>query len=135
MNNKKPAPKTPRTCAATSERPPFFRRVDIWIIAILALVGVVWLALTLATSEGTVAIVTVTQGTSQHVQIIPLSTDNTIHVDANLPTTLHVEDGTIRFINSQCPDHTCESFGQISREGEWALCAPAGVLVSIQEDS
>ena len=44
---------------------------------------------------------------------------------------LQVKDGTISFQDSQCPDHVCEQFGQLSEEGAWAACVPAGVYVQL----
>ncbi len=34
---------------------------------------------------------------------------------ARFPVTLEVSEGRIRFINSQCPDHICESYGWLSK--------------------
>ena len=45
--------------------------------------------------------------------------------------SLEVKDGAIRFVDSQCPDHICEGFGFISQEGDYAVCMPAGVAVTI----
>ena len=44
---------------------------------------------------------------------------------------LQVKDGPISFQDSQCPDHVCEQFGQLSEEGAWAACVPAGVYVKL----
>ncbi len=41
------------------------------------------------------------------------------------------EEGTIRFDQSDCPDHTCERMGRISRPGQTAVCVPAGVIIKI----
>ena len=46
---------------------------------------------------------------------------------------LEVKEGKIRFINSVCPDHVCEGFGWLSKEEDKAVCAPARVVVSIEE--
>ena len=62
---------------------------------------------------------------------INLSKDAVYHIEAELPVTLEVVGGKIHFINSLCPDHTCESFGLISREGESATCMPAQLVVTI----
>ena len=49
--------------------------------------------------------------------------------------TIHllVQDHTISFINSECPDHLCEGFGKISNVDQMATCLPAGVAVIIGE--
>lgn len=67
-------------------------------------------------------------------QYIDLSKDGVYNIDAVFPVTLEVKDGSIAFINSQCPDKLCEGFGHISHEGEIAVCLPAGVALSIDEE-
>lgn len=46
---------------------------------------------------------------------------------------LQVKDGAIAFLGSQCPDHICEQFGWLDKDGAWAACVPAGVYVVVQE--
>ena len=38
---------------------------------------------------------------------------------------LQVKDGAIAFLDSQCPDHVCEQFGWLDKDGAWAACVPA----------
>lgn len=45
---------------------------------------------------------------------------------------LQVKDGAIAFQDSQCPDHICEQFGWLDKEGAWAACVPAGVYVVVE---
>ena len=67
-------------------------------------------------------------------QRIPLSRDGTYSIEgAPFSVTLEVRDGAIRFVDSQCPDHICENFGWLSKEHDQAVCAPAGVVVSVEE--
>ena len=37
---------------------------------------------------------------------------------------LQVKDGAIAFLDSQCPDHVCEQFGWLDKDGAWAACVP-----------
>lgn len=70
---------------------------------------------------------------SDEVIRIELDKDGEYHIDGGkLPVTLVVKDGAISFYNSQCPDHICEGTGFISREGQTAICMPAGVAVIIE---
>ena len=46
--------------------------------------------------------------------------------------TLVVEDNSIRFVDSKCPDHVCEHFGPASNEYDFPACLPAGVSVRIE---
>ena len=45
---------------------------------------------------------------------------------------LHVENGGIDFVNSPCPDHTCEGFGVLKNQGDWAACMPAKASLTIE---
>ena len=45
---------------------------------------------------------------------------------------LQVKDGAIAFLDSQCPDHVCEQFGWLDKDGAWAACVPAGVYVVVE---
>lgn len=48
------------------------------------------------------------------------------------PSVLRVEDGTIRFVDSACPNQLCVQWGEIHREGEIRVCLPNQVWVTIQ---
>ncbi len=45
---------------------------------------------------------------------------------------LQVRDGTIAFVDSPCPDHVCEQFGQLSEVYDWAACIPAQAMLTIE---
>lgn len=68
----------------------------------------------------------------QNQQIISLDTNGQYDFEANGYTVhLVVEDGSIRFVDSECPDHLCEGFGRLSNADEMATCLPAGVSVVV----
>ena len=52
-----------------------------------------------------------------------------------VPVTLEIKDCSIRFYESQCPDHICENYGYISREGETAVCMPNRTVLTIYAPS
>lgn len=54
------------------------------------------------------------------------SGDYTIH--------LVVEDGSIRFVDSPCPDHLCEGYGRLSQQDDWAACLPAKATVMVMTE-
>lgn len=118
---------------------PFFARAEVLVVAVLLLGALLWLVLSRlpgAGAGGATARVSITRGgngESAESFTISLAEDRLLQVEGDLPVTLEVKDGAIRFVDSHCPDHLCEDFGWIRREGEWALCAPAGVLVSVQQ--
>ena len=64
---------------------------------------------------------------------IPLNTDKTYDIDTGTYTIhLKVEGGGIAFVDSPCPDHTCEGFGVLRNSGDWAACLPARASVTIE---
>lgn len=66
---------------------------------------------------------------------IDLTQDGTHEIaGAALPVTLEVQDGKIRFVDSQCPDHLCEGFGWVETEYDTAVCMPAGVVLGIETE-
>ncbi len=114
-------------------RPLWARRWEPLLAAALLAAGLLWWVLARG-GAGAVARVSVTAGAEAGRSFaLPLAEDALVRIDAALPVTLEVAGGAVRFIHSQCPDHLCEGFGWISHEGEWALCAPAGVLVRVEE--
>lgn len=62
--------------------------------------------------------------TLQEDCIITLKTDPVV--------TLEVKDHKIRFIDSECPDGTCEKMGFLSNAGQTAACIPAKVIVTVE---
>lgn len=113
----------------------FFRKSDLFILLAVLLAAALWWFFS-GRSTGTVAEISVGVDSEQRVTTVPLSKDAIINVEgAPFPVTLEVKDGAIRFINSQCPDHRCEGFGWLRRDGEWALCAPARVYVRVVDPS
>ena len=112
------------------EKQQFFKKKDLFIVAVLLIAALALGGFYLLTRDtGAKAQITV-NGVKD--QVISLSKDGTYHVDnGELPVTLEVKDGAIRFVDSKCPDHICEGFGFISQEGDYAVCMPAGVAVTI----
>ena len=55
-----------------------------------------------------------------------------ITLKTNPIVTLEVKDHKIRFINSECPDGTCEKMGFLSTAGQTAACIPAKVIVTVE---
>lgn len=64
---------------------------------------------------------------------IPLDEDALYDIDTGFYTIhLKVEDGGIAFVDSPCPDHTCEHFGTLRDPGDWAACLPARASLTIE---
>lgn len=65
---------------------------------------------------------------------IPLNRDDRYDLDTGYYTIhLQVRGGRIAFVDSPCPDHKCEGFGWLSKDGDWAACLPARATVTVME--
>ncbi len=62
-----------------------------------------------------------------------LDEDGLFDLETESGYTVHLEvlDGAIRFVESPCPDHICESYGWINYENQFAICAPSTVTILI----
>ena len=75
-----------------------------------------------------------TYGDANTVLPISLAKDAVYDVDTGYLTVhIQVQDGAARFVDSPCPDHICENYGWLSKEHDQAVCAPGGVVVTIEE--
>lgn len=101
------------------------------IFSVLVLAAAGLLLLLRPWNQGAKAVVSLADGSQQ---TISLSADGRYDLAGNGGITAHlvVEDNSIRFVESECPDHRCEGFGRLSREGDWAACLPAGISVVIE---
>lgn len=63
---------------------------------------------------------------------IPLWKDGIYEAESNgMNLYIEVKDGKAAFINSPCPDHTCEQFGET--EGDIAVCLPGAAILEISK--
>ena len=71
-------------------------------------------------------------GEPVQTMVIDLHEDAQYDVDTGFYTIhLRVEDGSIAFVDSPCPDHLCEGFGRLKSAGDWAACLPAYASLSV----
>jgi len=54
------------------------------------------------------------------------------HYEGNIDLTIVAENGTIKFLESQCPDQICVNTGVLSKPGDFAACLPAETIVIIE---
>lgn len=103
------------------------------LAAALAMLG--WQLL--ARSRAPAAVAVLTYGSSPQAELrIPLDTDARYDVDTGLYTVhIQVQGGAAAFVESPCPDHTCEGFGWLSEPGQWAACLPAQAMLQVEETS
>lgn len=114
-----------------SER-KLIKPADVIIIFLIAALSVYLLIGAFSPSDKSlVAVITVN---GEEVRRIDLSSaeDEIITLDTSPTVTLEIKDGRIRFIDSLCPDSTCENSGFLDSHGDTAACVPAGTVVTIQ---
>jgi len=64
---------------------------------------------------------------------LPLAENRTMAVRGHLgESTVEVNEGRIRFLDSPCPGRYCVHMGWIRQTGEVAACLPNGVVVEIR---
>lgn len=102
------------------------------LLVVLTAAGILWLFAGGA-DEGVAATVTSPDGT----RVIALfqNGDTVLTGQAGHTVTLRVEDGKIRFLESDCPDRICVNSGWLSRAGQTAACVPAGITVRIDGET
>jgi hypothetical protein len=63
----------------------------------------------------------------------PLDRDREIDVPGPLGVSrIVIEHGSVRFVDSPCPNKTCVHSGAVSRAGSGVACLPNGVMVTIE---
>lgn len=102
------------------------------VVALLLVAALLWAWQAAHQKAGAVAVLTFGAGNEQ--RLFSLQEDGRYDVDTGRYVIhLQVEQGSIRFVDSPCPDHTCEGFGRLDTVGQWAACLPAQAVVRIEE--
>lgn len=107
------------------------KRSDIFVIFLtLSLIFSTFLIFRGTSDESSVAIITVDKKTEKQIDLT-LQENCIITLETEPLVTLEVKEGKIRFIDSKCPDGTCEKSGFLSKVGDTAACIPAKVIVTV----
>lgn len=110
---------------------PLIKITDIFIIATILVVAVVLLFANTKKTESPVAVITVDGKVYQRIDLA-IAKDQIITLDTSPSVTLRIKDSAIAFVNSHCPDGTCEKSGYLKSAGDTAACVPAKTVVSIE---
>lgn len=103
----------------------------LFLCVVLGLAALLW---ALNPRGGTGAVAVLQYGDPAQTLRFPLNQDRLYDVDTGVYTIhLQVSDGGIAFVQSPCPDHTCEGFGTLRQSGDWAACLPARASLTIEE--
>lgn len=125
--------KAPEKASGSKGLKPWMKNL-IFALVILAVAAALYFGVRAAHSSkepGLEAIVDFGDGITE---TLPLDTDHDYVYDVgNYVVHLQVKDGAVAFLDSRCPDHVCEQFGWLDKDGAWAACIPAGVYVVVEE--
>lgn len=109
------------------------RLADVGIVlTVAALAGLLWL-FSLWGAPATAAVVTTPAG--ERTISLSQNGDTVLTGRDGHTVTLRVENGKIRFLESDCPDRVCVNSGWLSRAGQTAACLPAGITVRVTGDA
>ena len=105
----------------------------IFAAVLLAAALVLWL-MTSAGGSAPADLAVLTYGADGRTMEIPLDRDERYDIDTGKYVIhLEVKDGAVRFVDSPCPDHICEGYGWLSKDGDWAACLPAMASLTVME--
>ena len=125
--------KTAETASCSRKRKPWMKNL-IFALVVLVLAAALYFGVRTAHSGkggGLQAVVDFGDGITE---TLPLDTDHDYLYDVgDYVVHLQVKDGAVAFLDSQCPDHVCEQFGRLDKDGAWAACIPAGVYVVVED--
>lgn len=125
--------KTAETASGSRKWKPW-RKNLIFALVVLVLAAALYFGVRAAHSGkggGLQAVVDFGDGITE---TLPLDTDHDYLYDVgDYVVHLQVKDGAVAFLDSQCPDHVCEQFGWLDKDGAWAACIPAGVYVVVED--
>lgn len=111
----------------------FFKRTDILIIiGILAVSVASWGIYSLAAEGGSVKAEIYYY--SELVETVDLSggEEKSFSIPQDENVILHIyQDGSIAFVESDCPDKVCIHAGKLRTAGQFAACLPNGIVVRI----
>lgn len=111
----------------------FFKRTDIIIIAgIIAVSVAVWGIYHFAFAEDRVKAEIYYY--SELVKTVELTAgeDRTFSIPQNEHVVFHqYKDGSIAFVESDCPDKVCIHAGRLKTAGQFAACLPNGIVMKI----
>ena len=100
-------------------------------VAILAAACGIWIHLALIQTDQTYGEIWLDGELYQQIKLDD-STQETIQLDGKMSeVTIQAEGKRMRFVLSECPDHTCERTGWISGVGQTAVCLPNRVMIKI----
>ncbi len=124
-----------RKNASGEAKARFWQRRDLIIILILLLLASIW-ALFLrqheAQSSGRLyAVIQLKNQELDRIPMVPGQARDFVY-DAHPGVRFHrYEDGSLAFVESDCPDKLCIHMGKVRRPGQFAACLPNEMLLTV----
>ncbi|MGN0526157.1 MAG: NusG domain II-containing protein [Acutalibacteraceae bacterium] len=109
-----------------------FKRTDIIIIFLISMLSLILFVCFKGNSDGVRTAVITVDGKVYETINLETANDRVFTIKTTPLTTIKIEDGSIAFINAECPDHTCEKTGFLKNTGDTAACIPAKVVISVK---
>lgn len=117
-----------------ASRRKLFARQDLWLFAILLLLGAALFFLLAQSPKGTVAVVERNGETILRRELSALTGPEEVEIrgenNLSLTIVLSPEGGWVE--KASCPDQVCVRTGKLTKAGETALCLPARVSVRLE---
>lgn len=98
------------------------------VIILLAAAGIAWLAISLVSDSGAVAVVRID---GEEAGRYSLSKDGVYFLNGG-SNTLVISDGAAWISEADCPDKICVSMGKIKSGGQVITCLPNRLTVTIE---
>ena len=108
----------------------FFRPLDILFFVIFVSV-IVFSFINLQNKKGSRSYVYITS--PEESFIYPLNKNGEYHIKGSLgESVIKIEDGSVSFLSSPCPNKTCITSGAIRYNRQWNACLPNGIMIRIE---
>lgn len=112
------------------ERKLFEKRGIALVLAVLLLAAGLWLLRSTGPSGHLTAVVTIDGKTVLQIDLSEAVKQKDYTLENGI--VLRVQDHTIRFLRSDCPDKTCVKCGALRKNGELAACVPNGTVLVVK---
>lgn len=119
------------------------KKGDLIIIFVVLIIGIgaaipwIWNQVNPGSStdgEERIAVITRYGEEMARIDLNSLAEPQHLHYEDGIELTIVAENGTIRFLESKCPDQICVRTGALDEPGDFAACLPAETIVTIEGD-
>lgn len=106
---------------------------DYIVIVMIIIVAVLFVVLFYDNNTNEkIAIISQNDIVLDRIELDKISERYVITYSGKYPGIIEVNNGKIRFLHADCPDQVCVNTGWIDRQGQIAVCLPAGVIIKVE---